>query len=803
MLILKRNVFIILSLVSLNTNIFAADFLHSMQTVFFNNNDQRRVGLEVEFIGLNPKKASEIVAKFSGGKLIVKTEKIKTTIKETKPDGTIIYNEKDYTYYVIENTPMGKITMKPDANQLSDTEEADPKQMVTELVSEPVRYKDAEYLQTVLNELKAQGALGTNEDVAIANQVNAEVGAVEGENIREVKFYKNLIRDYYYPRHSEQINERINAAVIRKRYINPLAPKYLNILLDPNYNPTLEQFFMDYFYRQSLELLGEADFAWNADLKHVKERLLSYKNPIVPTVVKLNEVRLSSLFAYLFPEDPLAKLYVSSGWVVARPLVEFREWNNDFDIVSPVKQSLGLMRAVHKFGYFDHDHLMAELSNLSVEDIERLRTKYFKSGDHSPYVYRYFAGDHKKVDAKSYYNLFPNYENTVVGFLDLKTKGVAPVILPGESVVMHRYHNQRHSVLGKYNPGLVNFNIQQALENKYVEFEFWNKYFKGSMAETVLLKNILGQNEPVDIVIKKIKARFPKGFVIKNIWELGSERLIVTDLTDITGELSNYLKNKKQFDKFEENIRAKYGTTSDEIVNTELKKHKNYLGQKIYKLFENPYNTLIQERLDIDREYRVEVVGGKVLGDGSTVDRWEYEYFQKGKMNEYVPPKPEDIAKAEAYAQKLVDSLPKELNNTPFGMDIAILKDGSARMIESNPGANSTFLYEEGRVSILVLQRFLEKYPKLYKEGKVNFGMMPDEQMKFLGKFFKEFKIDTEKLYPNMKFEAFEIVDPELSKKKINKTAFLVGKISLESKKACEEYLKVYLQGKSKKLLGH
>ena len=356
----------------------AADILTTAEKTLYNPADQTRAGIEVEFAGLSVRQAATLTQNILGGPMELHQERIKTTLKEITASGQRIYNETDLIEYVVSTPSLGKIVLKPDTNQVNDTDEVlDSKAFVVELVTEPLKGADkVVLLQKVMEALKKAGAIGTKDDLAVSIQMNTEVA--EGDiNKLNWEHVLNIIRSVYHPSHAQQMADNMNVPKIRRQYLKPLSRGLQKMILDPNYKASGRQLFDDIIYRQSLDLLGFKN-AWIMPVEEARNTLLAQKNPIVPGVVKQTRLRVSSLLMWAFPDDPMTKIYTSAGWAVGRPLIEWREWNNDFDVISPYKQALGMIQGAKTYGYYDHDRLVSNLSGISITTVKKLRQKYYE-----------------------------------------------------------------------------------------------------------------------------------------------------------------------------------------------------------------------------------------------------------------------------------------------------------------------------------------------------------------------------------------------------------------------------------------
>lgn len=744
----------------------SSDLMTTTDKVIYEK-DETRVGVEVEFWGLTPKQAADVVAAELHGKVTTNKTKIITTLKEIKADGTRVYNYEDAVEFVISTRELGDIILKPDSNQVDDIHNPDPSLSVVELVSPPIVESQIDSLDRVIKALQKAGAHGTDAAHAVSTQMNVEVAGGKKENFdqKELESIVNLMRVVIH--HEKQMRAQMDIPDIRAPYVQSFSPGLKDRLLRKSYQITARGLYDDVIYRQSLEMLGFQD-AWTMPIEKARKTLLAQEHPIVPQVVKQNFLRVSSLLMWMFPDDPMSKIYEQSGWAKARPLIEWRGFNNTFDVKSPFRQSVGLLQGVHKFGPFDHDHLVRSMVGLEERTTRELRKQSLQSvKDGKPFLFRYFIGDPTGLDRADYAEQKQAFTG-VVGFLAPQQQGEKPVVIPGESIVFHRLPIHRNVVVGKYNPTLINTYIVQALENKYAEARFWNEYVPGSMPETVLLENLTSPKDDIRVTVQKLNSRFPNGWVLKGVWDIGSEKQIITDMTEVVAEVQKY--RASNYDAYRAEITEYYRIHKGSFDNFQydVAQHPGYKGWKISQILSKPEVAIVQSRMPIDREFRVEVVAGKVLSNGSTVDRYRYEFELSGRMNEYVPPSMNMIRSAEAFAQKVVSQLPPEMRSMTFGMDVAILKGGAdlygnykAMMVESNPGGASNFLHEEDPETVKILGERLMKIPQEVANGKINLGLSSEEQMRYLAKKFTDWKIDPAKLFPGMIFKKDRIVDPE------------------------------------------
>jgi hypothetical protein len=222
---------------------------------------------------------------------------------------------------------------------------------VTEIVFSPVRVGQVREVQRLMTLLKEAGAIGTTETRAVSIQMNTEVENLDHRIELDLRQIVDTVR--LYINNQPEIDQHLKVPAIRRPYLSDFSPGLVRKIMNPRYKITARGLYDDIIYRQSLERMGNKA-AWSWPIKRVRQAVLSSPNPAVGVVVKQTRLRLSSLLMYLFPQDPMSVIYEESGWAKARPLIEWREFNNDFNIVGPFKQAVGLLQAAKSYHTTDY-----------------------------------------------------------------------------------------------------------------------------------------------------------------------------------------------------------------------------------------------------------------------------------------------------------------------------------------------------------------------------------------------------------------------------------------------------------------
>lgn len=732
----------------------AQDFLNDAQHMFFDQAMRaRRFGIEIEFGGLS----DDVIEK-------ILIEKLGAQVRERLPSGEVVYD-----------APMGEVRLKiegqawryeKEPERYAAQQEIDRREAPREIVFPPVDYSAAESIQSVGLALKKAGATGTTKKYAVSTQVNVEwpdLVQPNGENNEQaVDDLVNLMRVYSNPEHARQIEEKIHVPAIRREYILDYSPGMLRKLGSAHYKPTARELFDDYFYRQSLELLGFKN-AWRMDMAEAKALLLAQPDPVVPAVAKMLRLRVSSVLLKAFPNDPLSVAIVATRWAKPMPLVEFREMNTDFDIQRTIEECLGIVRSVEVFGDYEHDELVSRLTGIDPRDLGQLRADAVKLKGKLRVV-RYALYDPKTSYLED--------QNTGVEpgtplWIQLDPDHVARkrLVVDGNSVVYGRRTIHRDTLVGKHNPGLENALIQQVMENKLFEAKIFGKYAKSSMARALTLRELVAGSARagapgawstplIHELVHALNVEFPNGWVMKGAWDLSTESMFISDQLDLPDLIAKYRDGFEAFRaKTEKTMR---GEDPEDVLST-LKKHPGFRGWKIMQMLAQPDLVFFQERLRLKGEYRVEAQGGKVLGQGSTIDRYSYRDKKYRRTTQTLDPTL--VERIEAFTQNILDALPEALRYLPYGFDIALLENGEFKMIESNPGGNSSFL-EENPASMAALNAYLKKYPKLIESGAIKL-LTAEEQMRWIKSELADLGLDAAKHYPGIALTDNDVRDAQ------------------------------------------
>ncbi|MBI3535816.1 MAG: amidoligase family protein, partial [Deltaproteobacteria bacterium] len=575
------------------------DFLTSAEKIFFDESQiKRRFGVEIEFTGLKDYQIEKIIEAVFHAQVIERLEH--GEVKFESPYGEIKLKIESSAWRIALTDP----------KQYQKQWEIDLRSAPREIVLPPLTYENIELFERLGAVLQEFGAIGTTASNAVSTQVNVEMPTLIN-NPDALKNLINLLRIYSRPEHVLQMQEKLKIPKIRQEYLYELQPGFLKKLQDPMYQPTLREFYDDYLYRQSLEFLGFRN-AWTLPIEKARELLLDQPEVVVPQIVKMVRLRISSLLLEAIPDDPLSFAIRIQKWARPAPIVEFREFNNDFDFIKDIRRALGIVHSAETLGNYDHDTILEKITGIDRRDIKKIRDLKSKKK-----IIRYAI-----YDPKEKYLSTENEPDGIVWIqVHPKYTGHRPLVIAGESIVYHRRHIHKSTLLGKYNPGLENALIQQAMENKIFEMKIIQYFLPGVMPESVALVDLIGTkpvtphscdqlHKPIDYVtlLEALKARFPEGWVMKGAWDFSTEKSFITDEDLDPVQMQN--ADLREFEEFKTKIEKDMKGEDPEAIIDALKKHKDYKIWKIKGMLAQPEHIFFQKKIIIIKEFRVEVQGG-------------------------------------------------------------------------------------------------------------------------------------------------------------------------------------------------
>jgi hypothetical protein len=266
--------------------------------------------------------------------------------------------------------------------------------------------------------------------------------------------------------------------------------------------------------------------------------------------------------------------------------------------------------------------------------------------------------------------------------------------------------------------------IHEALRNdKWREYELINKVAPGVMGRSENIKDILARmgydKIPIDpaeqakmlkALQAELKARYPKGFLLKDTRSAETGGLFPTEKDDFNKLLQRWLKSGYHADK-EKALKELASQGIDHFTSEYRKALKRkyidtYSGRVLEKLLDNPELVMVQEKLPLEqgsllgrlvgkftgnpstKEMRVHVVNGVVVPE-LVVPRFDPMMLITGRKH---------MRQAEAVANKIIKNLPKEYRRATFAMDITPVRNPRTgkieyKVIETNPSGVSGMFY--------------------------------------------------------------------------------------------------------------
>ncbi len=352
---LKTGVFILLVALTLSPSAQAIDFLQTAETEFYAPMPEQRFGIEIELMKLSQQRVVDLVIQDLGGTSAVIDKK---TMR-------------------IKGSKIGNIDIKIEVNETSDDPNIDwskNSNNVIEIVTDPILEKEVIELERTLALIEKSGGMGTEKSNPISIQVNFGMMHEMPLN-KHATLLLNILRNYFDPSHQEQIKDVSNVPANRWPYLRDYSKGFMSRVMNPNYRPTAEQLFFDFFYRQTLEnSMSNKAAAWSMSENEVRNLIADTNYKVDVQVIKLNQLKIASLLVAWFPNDPFAQSIVKHGWIKPAKLIEYRVANNDFRVLGKVRQAIGIFQASKNLGHIHHDEYMAKKLNMSVQEVRNTRS---------------------------------------------------------------------------------------------------------------------------------------------------------------------------------------------------------------------------------------------------------------------------------------------------------------------------------------------------------------------------------------------------------------------------------------------
>jgi hypothetical protein len=221
--------------------------------------------------------------------------------------------------------------------------------------------------------------------------------------------------------------------------------------------------------------------------------------------------------------------------------------------------------------------------------------------------------------------------------------------------------------------------------NKWKEYQIFNKALPGAMGRSEHLPDLLkqigyakvptdmrGQQRMLQQLEAHIRKNYPKGFFLKDVHSANTGGRFPTDKSSFVELLQQARQNPADNQGAQRVIRKLLKDPSSAMVQERLPLQE---GSRLGKLWarlrgDDPMST---------KEVRVHVINGVVMPQ-MTVPRFDQMMKFTGRHQ---------LRGASRYAQKAVDRLPGHLRNATFAMDVAPIKGGGYKIIESNPSGVS------------------------------------------------------------------------------------------------------------------
>ena len=209
--------------------------------------ETRRVGFELEYSGLTLKKSAALLLKRFGGRLEV-VNPYHFKIRDTEwGTFTLVL---DFQFLIQSGLQKWLHTVGLDQALERETVEAIEEFIATlseavvpyEVTTPPLPMDRLELIEEIKEDLRTHGAMGTRADplYAFGFHINPELPRITVDEILRTLRAFFLLYDYLFERIRPDITRRLTP------YIDPFDGDYVQMVLDPGYDPSMVEFIEDY-----------------------------------------------------------------------------------------------------------------------------------------------------------------------------------------------------------------------------------------------------------------------------------------------------------------------------------------------------------------------------------------------------------------------------------------------------------------------------------------------------------------------------------------------------------------------------
>lgn len=252
-----------------------------------------------------------------------------------QPDGTLVKGTTHTLLADMYHRELGDVLLKAESNSAGMYESPGDllNSNISELVFRPVDINHADEIQNILTVLGKR--FPTPESAPLSLQINVECLDLTPNQLGELVWQARKTRDVSMLPDS------------RRKFLTDFHPVVLRALRRPNIS--WSELFDVYFVTQMQHRLG-LSYYQVLDLYANPELHTEEQRDVLAQVIKYSFLKISSLLMHHMPLHPITQYIESYQWVWTIPAVEFRDFQNDWHLLSKLDYVKGLMCHAQSYG---------------------------------------------------------------------------------------------------------------------------------------------------------------------------------------------------------------------------------------------------------------------------------------------------------------------------------------------------------------------------------------------------------------------------------------------------------------------